>query len=595
MTLAFMLVVAVIVWSRIAHAALPDIVVTQGAVAASSAATYQPATVGPVAFSDSGACPRWTGAINDTNLAATPVSSAITASKLEAGSIVTFAIILQNTTATDPAYDILLNHDIPTGLELPGTGAEGANLCVHDGLGAALPYSTNGAGFFSNNSSDNIELTDGPGGALTAAGPVAGTNIAVITFDLKVSTDYVPGSTKNPTVELLGYSDTDNGNLLPGSTATTAVKTRDFEQVKAVQSTNLSTTTGNFVAIGEQVTYELTVSVPEGEASNVSVLDEMPVGLAFVGCDSITNDDPSYVTTDLAGGFGAACDDPTNPTVTNSGRDITFNLGNLVNTNQVQPDDETITIVYTGVVTNVVQAATSVSLNNSARVFWTGGDIASASAPVVVHEPKIAIATTLNPTTSVNVGDQVLVTTTLTHAVGSTTSAYQITTTSTIPAGFDVVAGSLQCLIGVAPGTCSITGNQLTATFDQIDSADVATITYQITPTAMAAGQSTAIAASSGWSSLPASLPGQQSTYSVLAVARTGSQGDPGGANNTYATSSSASLSVASIAGVSPNATASTSDDNSLSNTGVNWWVVIALGVIITVFSGYVLTMRRLR
>ena len=559
-------------WFQVARAALPDITLRHGAVASSSTVTYAPATPAPVTFNSSGACPRWTGTINNTNMAATPITSGITASKLEAGSIVTFAVTLQNNSATNEAFDIMLNHDIPSGFELPGAGAQGANLCVHNGAGTSLAYTANGSGFFGNDVSDNIELTDSASGALSTASPSSGANIAVITFDLRVAANYTPGSTKTTTAELLGYSDADNGDPLAGGTASSSVKTRSVEHEKVLLSTNQPSTSGNFVVVGEQVTYELTVAVPEGEVGNVRITDGMPDGLAFISCDSIVNDNPGDIVTDLAGGISAACNDPTNPTVTNNGKDVTFTLGNLTNSDRTQPADETITIVYTAVVNNVAQATNGASLNNAARVYWTGDNTASESAPVIVHEPKVTADTVVTPNTGIVSGTRVKVMTTIKHLQASTANAYRMTVDGTVPAGLQFVPGSLVCANGVNPAaTCSMTNNQLSATFASLLIADTATVTYEAVVESSIAGKGTPISLSAGWTSLPNLVSAPQSSYSATSVARTGSISSPGGASNNYLVTATATI------GVGGSVSASTPEYGELAKTGADW--VIILGI----------------
>lgn len=590
-SVATALVVFVIVPARLAHAAIPDVAMTHGAVAASANATYSPSDVGPVAFSNSGACPRFSGAITDTTLANKPIQSSITSSKLEAGTTVTFAIALQNKSTTDDAYDVMVNYDIPAGLELPGTGAQGANLCAYNGAGVALPFAANGTGFFGSTDTDNIELTDGAGGALPAANP-SGSNIAIITFDLKVSDNYTPGSTKTSTAELLGYSDTDNGTPAPGTTATTYVKTRDFEQAKTILSTSQSSTTSNFVTIGEKITYQLVVTVPEGESSAVSVIDGMSNGLALVECNSLTNDAPGDVSTDVAGGFASACNDPTNPTVANNGKDVTFDLGNIDNTDRSQSADETITIVYTAVVNNVPQAVNGISLNNAARIFWTGGDTPSGSAPVIVHEPLLTSQTVISPASGLSVGSRVRVTTTVAHTTASTAGAYHVETTTGVPAGLHIIAGTLDCQQGVVASSCNESGGTVTAHYDELLMGSEAIVTYEATVGALS-GNTVNANATTVWGGTPVPITTAQSPYSATTVGRTSDTTSPGGASNSYQQTSTGS---ATLATATPNPSDSGAGNDqqggSLPNTGMNWIVVLLVAGLGMIASG--LLIRRL-
>jgi hypothetical protein len=57
---------------------------------------------------------------------------------------------------------------------------------------------------------------------------------------------------------------------------------------KALTTTNQAHTTGSNVAIGEEATYTVTVTVPEGRGQDVHLIDTLPSGLALTAVDSIT-------------------------------------------------------------------------------------------------------------------------------------------------------------------------------------------------------------------------------------------------------------------------------------------------------------------
>lgn len=199
--------------TTVASAAPPEIAVTQGAVASSiNDVTYAPVTKGPTSFQSSGACPRWSGVVSSTNLGDSPIASNITASKLDAGDTVTFAMAIQNNSADGNAFDVALQAAIPNGFELPGTGSQGANLCATYGNGSSAGFTTQGAGFFGPSSNDSIELTDSASGSIGFSNPTTGGDVVIITFDLVVSDHFIPGSAKTLTSEVLSYSDSEGGS-----------------------------------------------------------------------------------------------------------------------------------------------------------------------------------------------------------------------------------------------------------------------------------------------------------------------------------------------------------------------------------------------
>ncbi len=97
----------------------------KGVVIASdnTADVYAPTTVGPVAFNapgDGGA--RFAGTVNTTNLAATPINSNLSA--VDAGDLVTFAIVLENRgSGVNGAFDVKIRDTMPAGFQIPGLGA----------------------------------------------------------------------------------------------------------------------------------------------------------------------------------------------------------------------------------------------------------------------------------------------------------------------------------------------------------------------------------------------------------------------------------------------------------------------------------------
>src|SRR5262249_35039239 len=112
--------------------------------------------------------------------------------------------------------------------------------------------------------------------------------------------------------------------------------------------------------IGEQAEYRVTVNVPNGNVPAAQLIDQLPPGLAFVKLVSFTNNDPGVLT--LTG-------DPSNPSVTNNGQTVTFNLGDVTN-NSTDPDVvQTLTFVYDAVILNVASNVAGTTLSNLAQVF----------------------------------------------------------------------------------------------------------------------------------------------------------------------------------------------------------------------------------
>src|SRR5262249_51892912 len=147
---------------------------------------------------------------------------------------------------------------------------------------------THGTGLF--DASGGIELTDnGANGSLSTYDASSGTNIAIITYDLQATATVTPATAITNTAAITHYADEESGqNFATAADTDAAIVTTAAPTVtKVVASTNEGSTSGNNVAIGEQVTYTVTVRVPEGVMHNATLTDSMPAGLALVNINSL--------------------------------------------------------------------------------------------------------------------------------------------------------------------------------------------------------------------------------------------------------------------------------------------------------------------
>ena len=171
---------------------------------------------------------------------------------------------------------------------------------------------------------------------------------------------------------------------------------------KVLTSTNQAHTTGNNVAIGEIVTYTVTVTVPEGQSASTRLVDTLDAGLGFVDIVSITPS--SGALTASAGTFAAIASASTFSAVgggaTNSGRLMTVDFGTLTNSDTNNLTDETLTIVYRAAVLNTAANVRGAGRNNSAAWNWTGGSVVDAAPNVTIVEPTLDVVKTMSPTSA---------------------------------------------------------------------------------------------------------------------------------------------------------------------------------------------------
>lgn len=370
--------------------ALPSI--TKGIVAVDDpAAVFDPGAVGPVPFSPPGAAgTRFTGTITTGSLAADPIDSDVR--NLDAGDLVTFAIVVQNDgSGRNGAFDVKIRDTLPAGFVIPGGGA-GLNLRVTDGTGAVFTFVDLGGGLFGNGIQlDDPGPTGVPAGALDPGrdefGNVIddGRNIVVVTYDLRVADTVQPGQTIVNTAAVFNFASTEGGpDFLGGQSLEDPAQAtiRSPQLTKALVGTEIVNANNSNVeaVIGEIATYTVTLTIPEGEMHDVTLVDVLDSGLAFV----------DFVSVVSSGGVGFTGSGA--PVVANDGGTAAFDLGTIVNGNRDDAQPDTITLTYRAVALNVAGNQTGTQLDNRVQLDYSGGPALAASAEdVVVIEPHVDV------------------------------------------------------------------------------------------------------------------------------------------------------------------------------------------------------------
>ena len=431
----------------------PVLRTTKGIVWTSNAAdVYSPTTTGPVAFLAPASAPRWSDPINSTNLAASPINSNVRG--VDAGDIVTFAIAIENTgSSLKGAFDILLRDDLPAPYQVPGS-APGLNLQIYYGnRSGPIAFVGRGGGPDAiNGTADDlfgtgIELVDPVGqGVCQAHDPNLGNNIILITYDLQLSDTTGPGTVIN-TASLVNYAGSEGGpNHLATPQTDTAETTIEGTAVKTLVGTEIDNAVNSSTqaVVGELVTYQVTVTVPEGQTLGARLVDSLDPGLAFV---AVTNVQTSASVTHNPISVGTT---PTNTTIGNAGSLITFDLGTITNPDRNNDAPETIAITYTAAVLNLAGNQAGTPLDNSAVFSWTGGSLPAASAPIVtVIEPALAVdklAVVNDSGNSGDAGDPIVYTITVQQNAASATDAFEVLLSDTLPRA----AGGQSLIVGAA-------------------------------------------------------------------------------------------------------------------------------------------------
>ncbi|MBN2554808.1 MAG: DUF11 domain-containing protein [Anaerolineales bacterium] len=513
-----------------------------------------------------GSCPSLTsGTVTSDGLAANPIDSDLSA--VDAGDVVTYAIVVENTgSGLYGVFDLVVQDTLPAEID-PATDV--SNICVMDGTGAAITTSPvgGGIGLFD----QGIVLED-PGpvepqdGVLEPYNATSGRNIAVITYDVTLPDDIEPEVLLTNTASVENYASVEGGaNFIDtfGPLEDDANVTIRIPGVdKDITATNQTFTAPEAspwpAAIGEIIDYEVVITVPEGVSSNVTLVDTLDPGLAFVSLEDLVVNDYASLTTDVpdTSGDGDGFDEifaagvisAIGAGAENAGRRVTFDFGTLTNTDRNNDVDETITLTYRVVVLNTEDNNRDVTLSNNVVWTWDEGDESGSAPTAIVVEPTLQVNKLISTNTG-DAGDTRTYSITISHATGSNATAFDIELEDIIPVGV-TYAGNLVCNAGsVTPDACSYAVGTLTASWTSAGGLAVgqnSIISFDVTiDSSVYAGQVITNTASIEWTSLPdPDGNSAQSTENTLSVERTGNPADVGGAANDYNASDPAILTI---------------------------------------------------
>jgi len=331
------------------------------------------------------------------------IDKSVSPSTADAGDTVTYTILSKNV-GGGPAYDILLNDPLddvalilptaqsgtikilnPNGVDVTPSGADAPALVyptTSDGLRASIPV---------------LE---------------AGYTIEIV-FDAKIIEAFTFSTTVTNTAEVTRFdsdpdgheTDADNGRVYDTTlsgymvpTDTAAVTSPDVQLTKTVLSTGDSSTSGNNVAIGETITYALTITLPEGTA-DLTLTDTLPTGLSAVSASVVSIGSGTNVTTTNIN----AGDTDTSSFVTLTSDTVTFDFGTVTvdATDDAAATDETIVIHLVAQVQDLPSVDAGDNLRNTGRLDVdhpsTGLPLQidpQAAADVLVVEPDLNVSKT---------------------------------------------------------------------------------------------------------------------------------------------------------------------------------------------------------
>jgi uncharacterized repeat protein (TIGR01451 family) len=334
----------------------------------------------------------------------------------DAGDVVSYTIELTNESGLD-AFDLGFLDELPkngaasalSGVTFSATDTAGLvssgdfTLTGSDGTGYSLEYT--GANW------DMLASQVGRTVTITVNGTVASSVTPNASFENAPTVDWssLNGDIQNRSThnaasdERVGTNSSDNtADYLSGDSISFVVNPPAF--TKALESTNQTETIGSNVTIGEEVTYRLQVTMPEGESPDLTVVDQLPTGLQYVSYSLDTS------------GFNGTVNAPTVSGGTTDGEDVTFTFGSISTAVDNNAGNNSFSILVTAVVTD--NSGTSgytgsqSTLSNIATIDVSGDGVAAApsnSVDVTVVESNLTISKSID-LANVNARDQVTIT-----------------------------------------------------------------------------------------------------------------------------------------------------------------------------------------
>ncbi len=279
-------------------------------------------------------------------------------------------------------------------------------------------------------------------------------------------------------------------------------------------------------AVGAVVLYHAGATIPQATLNKLDLVVTLPPGLVFQQGTNLV------VSNGITCG-GLVCSLP-NPTVTNAGHTVEWDVTDIVDSNSQDLTDSFEWDVAT-VVENDSVAVAGAQFVTSA-VFTsdlTNQDFTTPALIVAEPAPVFAISGTPSPTAPLG---SVLITVAVNNPLSATgTDAYDTTVSFALDAGqMTALAGSYQA--GSCPAaTATLSGTTASFVFADIPMTTSCTFSFGATVDASAAPSSTITATSlATWASQPGTTTPALSIYATDANRRTGNPTDPGGALNTY-------------------------------------------------------------
>lgn len=450
------------------------------------------------------------GTITSTYLKNNAINSNINGS--DGGDIVSFAIVIENQTQAvggkGGAYDLTIKDILPALLKYPDVSAgdplwKNINLAIYygDGSGpisytkpdgsAATPEDLFGA--------DGIRLVDpAAGGGVCQSHLVGpGKNIIIVTYDLQIKSTVSPGDEITNGGTITNYSNKEGGTDFTGPDKNgkegdlvdkSKIKISDPAIAKSIASTTIAATVDGEhraniedLTIGEEVTFELVVTIPEGNSTGVTITDNLPTspdGILSVQSSCVksfgTGAGSNLTSTVFTPSTATLCPNSYgthNNTDTDAYNDqVVFDFGDITNTSDgVENDKDKIVLQVVAKVEGDTTNQDGAALQNSA-VAKTGSNTQTGSVDFDIVVPDLDISKTDGTDYFAPGGTLVY---TISYQNNGTGPALGVKITETVPANttFDLASSTSGWMLAGTTNACP--DNAAAGTVCEIDVGQV--------------------------------------------------------------------------------------------------------------------------
>lgn len=313
-----------------------------------------------------------------------------------AGQTVNYTIDIDNLAGfrDAPAFDLTLSDGLPTPEMSLNTGS--IQLFVDNALVAF-----NGTDFGLTTSGNTFEVfIDRLDPGQTAQ--IRYTADVLQTIDAGREIDNTASLVYDSTPEDDSAADGDDREYSISDTETIRAAAPEIDKQVDTGSTTYPETTGAELGIGELVTYEIVVDIPEGDIASVVLSDTLPAGLEYVTSEIVRIGDTGNRITGpgIGPGLVEAGDEGVN-----AGQTTTFTFGDLSNAfDGIANSEDEIVVRITARLTADAGVDTSDVLTNTSTLSFVDGQGAPQSvndtADIDVVEPFMALTKDITPTTA---------------------------------------------------------------------------------------------------------------------------------------------------------------------------------------------------